>query len=59
MELWGWCRLRVDDIFCWKIEMTHNLAISRAHAEMNIGPVWIRRWNRFRYFRKKDSFDVG
>jgi hypothetical protein len=42
-----------------KIGMASNLVNSQTHIGMNIGPVSIRRWEAFRYFLNKDSFEVG
>ncbi len=51
--------MRMDDTFLGEMGMTRDLANSRPHVEMNIGPVSPRRGKAFRQFREKDAFDGG
>ncbi len=51
--------MRMDDTFLREIGMARDLANSRPHVEMNIGPVSPRRGKAFRQFREKDAFDGG
>ena len=49
----------MDDTFLRKIGMARNLANSRPHVEMNIGPVSLCRWKALRQLGEKDAFDIG